>query len=425
MFADRVRIFIKSGKGGDGHVSFRRELYVPAGGPDGGNGGHGGDIIFMVDKGLNTLGDFRHNSKYIAESGEEGGKRRCTGKDGEDLIIKVPEGTVIYDDESGKVIADMSGDNLQETILKGGRGGKGNAAFASSRNPAPEYAEKGVPGIERDLQLELKVLADVGLVGFPSVGKSTLISVVSKAKPKIASYHFTTLHPNLGVVGVGDGRSFIMADLPGLIEGASSGAGLGIKFLKHIERTRVIVHIIDMSGSEGRNPVDDYYKIRTELSHYNTELMKRPEIVVANKMDLPASSEHLKDFIQKTNITDVIPISAYTKSNLKQLLYKIADTLEEVKHSNPLEEHSQHVVEYTFVPKGPDFYIYQDDEGVYHVEGDGVKKLFDQTNFNNDASVRMFAKKLRDMGVDKKLRELGVKNKDTVCIFDYVFEFID
>ena len=216
-----------------------------------------------------------------------------------------------------------------------------------------------------------------------------------------------------------------MADLPGLIEGASSGAGLGIKFLKHIERTRVIVHIIDMSGSEGRNPVDDYYKIRTELSHYNTELTKRPEIVVANKMDLPASSEHLKDFIQKTNITDVIPISAYTKSNLKQLLYKIADTLEEVKYSNPLEEHSQHVVEYTFVPKGPDFYIYQDDEGVYHVEGDGVKKLFDQTNFNNDASVRMFAKKLRDMGVDKKLRELGVKNKDTVCIFDYVFEFID
>lgn len=425
MFVDSVKIHVKAGNGGNGGSYFLHEKYVAMGGPSGGNGGRGGSVIFVGEEGLTTLLDFRFTKIIHAEHGQNGMDKNMFGKSGKDTYVKVPIGTTIIDVNTGVVVGDVTKHGQEVIVAQGGRGGKGNAAFASSRNPAPEYAEKGVPGIERDLQLELKVLADVGLVGFPSVGKSTLISVVSKAKPKIASYHFTTLHPNLGVVGVGDGRSFIMADLPGLIEGASSGAGLGIKFLKHIERTRVIVHIIDMSGSEGRNPVDDYYKIRTELSHYNTELMKRPEIVVANKMDLPASSEHLKDFIQKTNITDVIPISAYTKSNLKQLLYKIADTLEEVKHSNPLEEHSQYVVEYTFVPKGPDFYIYQDDEGVYHVEGDGVKKLFNQTNFNNDASVRMFAKKLRDMGVDKKLRELGVKNKDTVCIFDYVFEFID
>ena len=286
MFADRVRIFIKSGKGGDGHVSFRRELYVPAGGPDGGNGGHGGDIIFVVDKGLNTLGDFRHNSKYIAESGEEGGKRRCTGKDGEDLIIKVPEGTVIYDDESGKVIADMSGDNLQETILKGGRGGKGNMNYATSTMQAPQYAQPGQDAQELWVRLELKVIADVGLVGFPNVGKSTFLSRVTNARPKIANYHFTTLNPNLGVVDLDGGKGFVIADIPGLIEGASEGVGLGHQFLRHIERTKVLIHVVDVSGSEGRDPIDDYDKINQELERYSPRILKKPQLVAANKIDM-------------------------------------------------------------------------------------------------------------------------------------------
>ena len=286
MFADRVRIFIKSGKGGDGHVSFRRELYVPAGGPDGGNGGHGGDIIFMVDKGLNTLGDFRHNSKYIAESGEEGGKRRCTGKDGEDLIIKVPEGTVIYDDESGKVIADMSGDNLQETILKGGRGGKGNMNYATSTMQAPQYAQPGQDAQELWVRLELKVIADVGLVGFPNVGKSTFLSRVTNARPKIANYHFTTLNPNLGVVDLDGGKGFVIADIPGLIEGASEGVGLGHQFLRHIERTKVIIHIVDAASTEGRDPIADIKAINKELENYNPKLLERPQVIAANKIDV-------------------------------------------------------------------------------------------------------------------------------------------
>lgn len=286
MFADRVRIFIKSGKGGDGHVSFRRELYVPAGGPDGGNGGHGGDIIFVVDKGLNTLGDFRHNSKYIAESGEEGGKRRCTGKDGENLIIKVPEGTVIYDDESGKVIADMSGDNLQETILKGGRGGKGNMNYATSTMQAPQYAQPGQDAQELWVRLELKVIADVGLVGFPNVGKSTFLSRVTNARPKIANYHFTTLNPNLGVVDLDGGKGFVIADIPGLIEGASEGVGLGHQFLRHIERTKVIIHIVDAASTEGRDPIADIKAINKELENYNPKLLERPQVIAANKIDV-------------------------------------------------------------------------------------------------------------------------------------------
>ena len=307
MFADRVRIFIKSGKGGDGHVSFRRELYVPAGGPDGGNGGHGGDIIFVVDKGLNTLGDFRHNSKYIAESGEEGGKRRCTGKDGENLIIKVPEGTVIYDDESGKVIADMSGDNLQETILKGGRGGKGNMNYATSTMQAPQYAQPGQDAQELWVRLELKVIADVGLVGFPNVGKSTFLSRVTNARPKIANYHFTTLNPNLGVVDLDGGKGFVIADIPGLIEGASEGVGLGHQFLRHIERTKVIIHIVDAASTEGRDPIADIKAINKELENYNPKLLERPQVIAANKIDViyddgsdPAESGLIERAIERT-----------------------------------------------------------------------------------------------------------------------------
>lgn len=425
MFVDSVKIYVKAGDGGDGVVAFRHEKYVAMGGPSGGNGGKGGSVIMVGEEGLTTLLDFRFNRKIKAERGQDGMSRDMFGKAGSNTYVKVPIGTTIMDADTGIVIGDITKQGQEVVVAEGGRGGKGNAAFATSRNPAPEISEKGVPGVERNLQLELKVLADVGLVGFPSVGKSTLISIVSKAKPKIAAYHFTTLHPNLGVVGVGDGRSFIMADLPGLIEGASDGAGLGIQFLKHVERTRVIVHIIDMSATDGRVPADDYFKIRKELGQFNQELLKRPEIVVANKMDLPQSAANLAEFKKATGINDVIPISAYTKENVQNLLYKIADTLEEAKKYKPIEDAKDEVVEYNFVPKGPAFTIRKDDSGVYHVEGEEVKKLFDRTNFNVEANVRLFAKKLRDLGVDAELRRLGVESGDTVCVFDYEFEFIE
>lgn len=425
MFVDSVKIYVKAGDGGDGAVAFLHEKYVAMGGPSGGNGGRGGSIIFVGEEGLTTLLDFRFTKKIKAERGQNGMNKNMFGKKGTDTYVKVPIGTTIIDDDTKVVIGDITKHGQEVIVAEGGRGGKGNAAFATSRNPAPEISEKGVPGVERNLQLELKVLADVGLVGFPSVGKSTLISVVSKARPKIAAYHFTTLHPNLGVVGVGDGRSFIMADLPGLIEGASSGAGLGIQFLKHIERTRVIVHIIDMSATDGRDPVSDYYKIRKELENFNPELLKRIEIVVANKMDLPESLNNLEKFKIQTGIIDIVPISAFTKNNLQQLLYKIADALEETKKFRPIEDAKDEVVEYNFTPKGPLFTIRRDDSGIYHVEGEEVRRLFDRTNFDNEANVRLFAKKLRDMGVDDELRKLGLHNGDLVCVFDYEFEFID
>lgn len=425
MFVDSVKIYVKAGDGGDGAVAFRHEKYVAMGGPSGGNGGRGGSIIFVGEEGLTTLLDFRFMKKIKAERGQNGMTKDMYGKKGNDTFIKVPIGTTIIDDDTKVVIGDITKHGQEVVVAEGGRGGKGNAAFATSRNPAPEISEKGVPGVERNLQLELKVLADVGLVGFPSVGKSTLISVVSKAKPKIAAYHFTTLHPNLGVVGVGDGRSFIMADLPGLIEGASSGAGLGIQFLRHIERTRVIVHIIDMSATDGRDPVSDYYKIRKELENFNPDLLKRPEIIVANKMDLPGADENFIRFKKQTNLMDIVAISAVTKHNVQQLLYNIADVLDETKKFKPIEDAKDEVVEYTFIPKGPSFTIRRDDSGIYHVEGEEVKRLFERTNFDNDANVRLFSKKLRDMGVDAKLRELGLHNGDLVCVFDYEFEFID
>ena len=425
MFVDSVKIFVKAGDGGDGGSYFLHEKYIDKGGPSGGNGGRGGSIIFVGEEGLTTLLDFRFTKKIKAESGQNGMDKNMFGKSGKNVYVKVPIGTTIIDADTQTVIGDITKHNQEVVVAEGGRGGKGNACFASSRNPAPEISEKGVPGVERNLQLELKVLADGGLVGFPSVGKSTLISVVSAAKPKIASYHFTTLHPNLGVVSVGDGRSFVMADLPGLIEGASSGLGLVFQFLKHIERTRVIVHIVDMSATDGRDPVDDYYKIRKELENYNLDLIKRPEVVVANKMDLLDSVENLERFKKETGIEDIVAISAYTKSNLQQLLYKVADTLEEARKFKPLEDVSEEVVEYNFVPKGPQFTIRRDEDGIYHVEGDEVKKVFDRINFNNEANIRMFAKKLRDMGVDAELRRLGVKHGDLVCVFNYEFEFID
>lgn len=425
MFVDSVKISVKAGKGGDGIVAFRREKYVDKGGPSGGKGGRGGDIIFVGESGLTTLLDFRFMRHIKAASGQNGMNKDMFGKDAEDTFVKVPIGTVVIDADSGRILADVTEHGKEYIIAKGGRGGRGNAFFATPRNPAPDFCEKGFPGEEFNLQMELKVLADVGLVGFPSVGKSTLISVVSAAKPKIASYHFTTIHPNLGVVRVPDGRSFVMADLPGLIEGAHLGAGLGIQFLKHIERTKVIVHIIDMGKVEGRDPYEDYLKIRNELESFNKDLLLRPEIVVANKMDVEGAEENLQEFIEKSKITDVIALSAVTKSNLSELLYRVADKLEEVKNMKINEVQIEEVVEYTFKKPEALFTITKDEDGVYNVTGSYIKKIFDRTDFTRDTSVRLFAKKLRDIGVDDKLRELGVQNGDLVRVLDFEFEFID
>ena len=423
MFVDDVSLVVKAGNGGNGAVSFRHEKYVAKGGPYGGDGGKGGSIIFVGDSGLTTLIDFKFRRKINAKNGENGMTKNMFGKDAEDIYIKVPIGSVVYDKANDIVIADITKHNQEAVICKGGRGGRGNSSFATSRIPAPQFAENGEPGEEKEIRIELRVLADVGLVGFPSVGKSTLISVCSAAKPKIASYHFTTLVPNLGVVRVKDGRSFIMADLPGLIEGASNGAGLGIQFLRHIQRTRVIVHVVDMSGMEGRDPIDDYIKINKELENYDPKLLKRPQIVVANKMDLDGSKENLIKFKEKFNDLKVIPISAYTKDNLDELLYEVANELDNIKVDEFEEVVQDEVVEYKFVKKEDPFTIEKTDEGLYNVIGPAVKKIFDSTDFNREESVKMFAKRIRDLGVDAKLKELGVQDGDTVLIFNYEFEF--
>ena len=425
MFIDDVSIVVKAGNGGNGIVAFRREKYVPKGGPAGGNGGRGGDIIFVGEEGLTTLLDLRYNRIIKAQNGQNGMAKDCFGKDGEDVYIKVPVGTVVYDKKKGITIADITRHKQQAIIAKGGKGGRGNSAFATPRIPAPEICEKGLPGEEKEIRVELKVLADVGLVGFPSVGKSTLISVVSAAKPKIADYHFTTLVPNLGVVKVKDGRSFVMADLPGLIEGASSGAGLGFQFLKHIERTRVIVHVIDMASFEGRDPYEDYVKINEELRLYNEKLLLRPQIVVANKMDLQGAEENLEEFKKKVPDVTIVPISAYTRNNLDELLYKVADVLDTVNINEFTETITEEVVEYVFQKEEEPFKITLEDDGVYNVSGPMIKKFFDVTDFSRDENVKLFARRLRNLGVDNELRRLGVKHGDTVRILDYEFEFFD
>lgn len=431
MFADRARIFIKSGKGGDGHVSFRRELYVPDGGPDGGNGGKGGDIIFEVDKGLNTLGDFRHNSKYIAKSGEEGGKRRCTGRDGEDLVIKVPEGTVIYDDESRKVIADMSNDNLREIILKGGRGGKGNMNYATSTMQAPQYAQPGQDAQELWVRLELKVIADVGLVGFPNVGKSTLLSRVTNARPKIANYHFTTLNPNLGVVDLDGGRGFVIADIPGLIEGASEGVGLGHEFLRHIERTKVIIHMVDAASTEGRDPVADIKAINEELRAYNPELLKRPQVIAANKIDAIYTDDETEnpiDVIKKAFEPEgikVYPISAVTGQGLKELLYYVRELLDSMT-DEPVTFEKELDTDTLFDNPNEAFYVEKDDKGVYVVSGPRIDRMLGYTNLESEKGFNFFQKFLRQTGILKQLKELGVQEGDTVRVGDYLeFDYYD
>ncbi|MEC1430729.1 GTPase ObgE [Bacillus subtilis] len=428
MFVDQVKVYVKGGDGGNGMVAFRREKYVPKGGPAGGDGGKGGDVVFEVDEGLRTLMDFRYKKHFKAIRGEHGMSKNQHGRNADDMVIKVPPGTVVTDDDTKQVIADLTEHGQRAVIARGGRGGRGNSRFATPANPAPQLSENGEPGKERYIVLELKVLADVGLVGFPSVGKSTLLSVVSSAKPKIADYHFTTLVPNLGMVETDDGRSFVMADLPGLIEGAHQGVGLGHQFLRHIERTRVIVHVIDMSGLEGRDPYEDYLSINQELSEYNLRLTERPQIIVANKMDMPEAAENLEAFKEKlTDDYPVFPISAVTREGLRELLFEVANQLENTPEF-PLydeEELTQNRVMYTMENEEVPFNITRDPDGVFVLSGDSLERLFKMTDFSRDESVKRFARQMRGMGVDEALRERGAKDGDIIRLLEFEFEFID
>lgn len=423
MFADSAKVFIKSGKGGDGHVSFRRELFVAAGGPDGGDGGRGGDIIFEVDKGLNTLTDFRHIRKYIAEDGEPGGKRKCHGKDGKSLVIKVPEGTVIKDAESGKVITDMSGENQREILLRGGKGGLGNMNFATATMQVPKFAKPGQSGKELFVLLELKVIADVGLVGFPNVGKSTLLSRVSNARPKIANYHFTTLNPHLGVVDL-DGGGFVMADIPGLIEGASEGVGLGHDFLKHIERTKVLVHVVDIASMEGRNPIEDIRTIMAELASYNPALLQKPQIIAANKVDsiYPGMEDYLgelqKEFGEQYKI---YPISGVSGQGIKELLYGIKAVLDTVEEKDIIFE-KEFEIDYSSDRDLP-YTIEVDEEGVYVVEGPRVEKMLGYTNLDSEKGFDFFQKFLKTSGILDALEEAGIQEGDTVRMYGHEFDY--
>ncbi|SET73456.1 GTPase ObgE [Lacrimispora sphenoides] len=425
MFADRAKIFIRSGKGGDGHVSFRRELYVPCGGPDGGDGGRGGDIIFEVDEGLNTLSDFRQIHKYTAQDGESGGKRRCHGKDGGNLVIKVPEGTVLKDFESGKVIADMSGENRREVILKGGKGGQGNMHYATPTMQAPKYAQPGQACQELWVQLELKVIADVGLVGFPNVGKSTLLSRVSNARPKIANYHFTTLNPHLGVVDMDGGKGFVMADIPGLIEGASEGVGLGHDFLRHIERTRVLVHVVDAASTEGRDPIADIHAINKELEAYNPELMERPQIIAANKTD--AIYDDGEDPVEKLKAefepqgVKVYPISAVSGKGVKELLYAIYELLQTVNLSPIIFEKEFDVksLRDALLP----YSVEVTEDGVYVVEGPRIEKMLGYTNLESEKGFTFFQKFLKENGILDELEQAGIEEGDTVRMYGLEFDY--
>ena len=420
MFVDEVIINVKAGNGGDGCTGFRREKYVPMGGPAGGNGGKGASIIFKVDLGLKTLLDLRYKKLIKAPKGENGLGSNKNGKNAEDVIIKVPQGTTVTDMDTGLILADLTKPNDEVVIAKGGRGGRGNTAFATHNNPAPNFSENGEPGEERRLKVELKLLADVGFVGMPSVGKSTLISKISKAKPKIAEYHFTTLSPNLGVVKTKDGRVFVAADLPGLIKGASLGEGLGDKFLRHIERTRVIAHIIDMGSTEGRDPYDDYVLINKELEEFNPKLLEKPQVIIANKMDMDGAKENLEEFKKKVK-EKVFPISALNNEGIDDALIEIANKLDETIEE-PLysEDNFESHVLYKFKEE-PTFEVYKDND-VYVVTGEKIEKLLKMTKFT-DEGARRFANKLRKMGVDDCLREMGIQEGDYVRILDYEFEF--
>lgn len=427
MFADYAEIYIKSGKGGDGHVSFRRELYVPAGGPDGGDGGKGGDLIFEVDKGLNTLNSFRYKRKYVAEDGEPGGKSRCHGADGESLVVKVPEGTVVKEAQSGKVIVDMSHDNQRVVILRGGRGGKGNMNYATPTMQAPKYAQPGQAGREMNVLLELKVIADVGLVGFPNVGKSTFLSRVTNAKPKIANYHFTTLNPNLGVVNLEGSDGFVIADIPGLIEGASQGIGLGHEFLKHIERTKMIIHIVDAASTEGRDPINDVRIINKELMDYNGELIKRPQVIAANKTDVFYDTEEetvitlLKEEFEPEGI-QVFPISAVTGRGIKELLYYVKQRLDEIGDEPSVFE-PEYVSETVSAEDAYQVEKSTEEEGLYLVYGPRVERMLGYTNLDTEKGFSFFQRFLKENNIIKELEELGIEEGDTVDLCGLQFDY--
>lgn len=423
MFVDEVTLKVEAGKGGDGCLAFRREKFIPMGGPFGGNGGKGADIKFVVDEGLRTLIDLRYMKVVKGPKGENGSGKNQNGKNADDVIIKVPEGTVVTDMDTGLVLADLRNKDDEVVVAEGGRGGRGNTAFKTQSNPAPNFAENGEPGEKRVLKVELKLLADVGLVGMPSVGKSTIISKISKAKPKIAEYHFTTITPNLGVVSASKNRSYVVADLPGLIEGASAGAGLGDKFLRHIERTRVIAHVIDMGSTEGRDPYEDYEKIRKELEEFDEKLIKRPEIIIANKMDISGAQDNLKEFKKKAKDKEIFEVSALDDKGLEKVIERLADLLDEIPET-PLyeEEKYESYILYKFKKEEP-YTISRDFDGVWVIKGKEVEKLLEMTRFNTDEAIARFANKLRKMGIDDKLVELGVKEGDKVRILDYEFEF--
>ena len=428
MFADRAKIYVRSGKGGDGHVSFRREKYVPNGGPDGGDGGNGGSVIFEIDEGLNTLTAFRHIRKYCAEHGEEGGKKNCHGKNGQDIIIKVPEGTVIKEETTGKVIADMSGENRRVVILKGGHGGNGNQHYATSTMQAPKYAQPGQPARELNLILELKVIADVGLIGFPNVGKSTFLSRVSNAKPKIANYHFTTLNPNLGVVDLEDG-GFVIADIPGLIEGASEGLGLGHEVLRHIERTKMMIHVVDAASTEGRDPIEDIYIINKELESYQADIASRPQVIAANKVDSIFWEEGQEDPVERIRKEfepkgyKVFPISAVTGDGIKELLYYVKEQLSTMKSEVTVFEQEFDPEEYIPTTEDPYTVIYDADADEYVVEGPKIEKMLGYTNLESEKGFSFFQRFLKEQGILDELEKLGIKEGDTVRMYGLSFDY--
>lgn len=422
MFVDETTIKLIAGKGGDGCTSFRREKYIPMGGPDGGNGGKGGDIIFEVDKGLKTLIDLRYMKIVKATKGVNGKGSTRNGANAEDIIIKVPQGTTIYNADNGLVLADLTHDKERIIVAHGGRGGRGNKAFATHSEPAPKFSELGCPGEEVVVKCELKVMADVGLIGMPSVGKSTILSLISSAKPKIGAYHFTTLNPNLGVIKLKDERNFVMADLPGLIEGANTGAGLGLKFLRHAMRTRILAHVVDMGAFEGRNPIEDYKIIRNEIESFNDKLKNKQEIVIANKMDLENAKENLELFKREYPNLKVYEISALNNEGFEQLLIDLADMLDNIPEEDLYDEQDyESYVVYKFQNEKP--YTIKNDDGIWVIEGDEIEKLFKMTRFTEDEAVLRFARKLKGMGIEDELESLGAKRGDEVQILDYIFEF--
>lgn len=429
VFVDKAKIFIQSGKGGDGHISFRREKYVPNGGPDGGDGGKGGDVIFQVDEGINTLSDFHYGGKYKAENGENGNKKRMHGKNGADLYIKVPEGTVIKEFSSGKVIADMSGDRKEAVILRGGRGGNGNMHYATSTMQAPKYAQPGQPSLQLEVLLELKVIADVGLVGFPNVGKSTFLSKVSNARPKIANYHFTTLSPMLGVVDLDDAKGFVVADIPGLIEGASEGAGLGHEFLRHIERTRMMIHVVDAASTEGRDPIEDIEAINNELKNYNADISKKVQVIAANKTDmLPDGEEsdiikNIKEKYEPLGVK-VFPTSTLTGKGVRELLYYVSRVLSELPQERITFEQEYFPEEELKSDADEAFSVYFDsDSNEYVIEGPKIEKMLGYTNLDSEKGFAFFQKFLADTGILDELEKLGIHEADTVRMYGYSFEY--